>query len=143
MVGDAQGHAELAAGLRQRRDRSRLGRRGGPEDQIGWTECAVGALAGTGLDGGEQMDAVFLLSGHIRNTRSASTAGTQPWTADSRLSPTIANVLETYGDPFPALVAAAESAASAGHSRDNGWEFGLQRILDGLEALIAKRSSAR
>jgi AcrR family transcriptional regulator len=107
--------------------------------EVGGTECAVGALAGTGLDGAEQMDAVFLLSGHIRNTQSATMAGTQPWTTERALSPAVTELLHAYGDRFHALIAAAGSAAGA--SRDNGWRFGLDRILDGLELLIAKRAS--
>ncbi|WP_433261840.1 TetR/AcrR family transcriptional regulator [Actinosynnema sp. CS-041913] len=104
----------------------------GPRE-VGWTESAVAALAGTGLDGGERMDAVFLLSGHIRNTRSAATAGTQPWTAEKHLR----DILRRHSDRFPALVAAADSTDGA--VRDNGWSFGLERILDGLAVLIDSR----
>ena len=111
----------------------------GPKE-VGWTECAVGALAGTGLDGAEQMDAVFLLSGHIRNTQSATMAGTQPWTTERALTPAVTQLLHGYGDRFPALIAAAGSAAAAA-SPDNGWRFGLDLILDGLELLITKRTS--
>jgi AcrR family transcriptional regulator len=110
----------------------------GPEE-IGWTESAVAALAGTALDGADRMDAVFLVSGHIRNTQSATMAGTQPWTTERSLSPDVTELLDAYGDRFPALIAAAASAAGA--SRDNGWRFGLDRILDGLESLIATRPS--
>lgn len=101
----------------------------GPRE-IGWTESAVAALEGTGLSGGQRLDAVFLLSGHIRNTQSASTAGTQPWERDKRLRGQIA----ARGDRFPALVAATADA-----SPDSGWEFGLARIFDGLELLITGR----
>lgn len=104
----------------------------GPRE-VGWTESAVAALAGTGLDGGERMDAVFLLSGHIRNTQSAATAGTQPWTAQKRLR----EVLHAHRDRFPALHEAARS--TDGVPRDNGWAFGLDRILDGVEVLIGQR----
>ncbi|GAA1300234.1 TetR/AcrR family transcriptional regulator [Saccharothrix xinjiangensis] len=105
----------------------------GPHE-VGWTESAVAALEGTGLDGGERMDAVFLLSGHIRNTMSSATAGTQPWTADKHLR----SVLHEHRQRFPALHAAA--GATNGSPRDNGWEFGLDRILDGLEVLIDSRA---
>lgn len=100
----------------------------GPRE-IGWTESAVAALEGTGLTGGQRLDAVFLLSGHIRNTQSAATAGTQPWERDKRLRGQIA----AHGDRFPALVAATGDAADA----DSSWEFGLARIFDGLTLLIA------
>ncbi|TQM78445.1 TetR family transcriptional regulator [Saccharothrix saharensis] len=104
----------------------------GPRE-VGWTESAVATLDGTGLDGGERMDAVFLLSGHIRNTQSAATAGTQPWTAEKRLR----TILHDHRDRFPALHEAARSIDD--EPRDNGWRFGLGRILDGLEVLIATR----
>jgi AcrR family transcriptional regulator len=111
----------------------------GPKE-VGWTECAIGALADTPLDGPERMDAVFLLSGHIRNTQSASMAGTQPWTTERALSPAVTQLLRAHADRFPALIAAAGVAGGA--SGDNGWRFGLDRTLDGLELLITRRASA-
>lgn len=109
----------------------------GPRE-TGWTEAAVAALEGTGLTGAERMDAVFLLSGHVRNTQSA--AGTQPWTADRRLSPLLTDLVRRDKERFPALVAATDDAGSGGD--DNGWTFGLSRILDGLEQLVAARAAA-
>jgi AcrR family transcriptional regulator len=111
----------------------------GPRE-IGWSECAVGALAGTGLDGEQRMDAVALLSGHIRNTQSPAFAGTQPWTPERRLNPTVTELLGAYGHRFPALAAA--TSAGPGSSRSDGFEFGLERILDGLQLLVERRSRA-
>lgn len=108
----------------------------GPRE-IGWTESAVAALAGTNLSGGQRMDAVFLLSGHIRNTRSAATAGTQPWTTTRELRPPIAQLVRQHDDRFPALIAATSDPGDA--PPDNGWEFGLTRILDGIAVLIDDR----
>ncbi|WP_370947242.1 TetR/AcrR family transcriptional regulator [Amycolatopsis sp. cg5] len=110
----------------------------GPRE-IGWTESAVAALEGTGLDGAERMDAVFLVSGHIRNTQSADTAGTQPWTDGRELNPMITDLLGRHGYAFPALAAATASVNGA--ELDNGWQFGLDRILDGLAVLIDSRGS--
>ncbi len=106
----------------------------GPRE-LGWVECAVGALAGTGLSGREQMDAVVLLSGHIRNTRSPAIAGTFPWTTERQL-----RLLHRYGDRFPALTAAVATAAADAPPRDphKAREFGLERILDGLGMRIAE-----
>ncbi|MFI6291241.1 TetR/AcrR family transcriptional regulator [Nonomuraea sp. NPDC050790] len=105
----------------------------GPKE-TGWTEIALAALAGTGLDGGEQMDAVLLLSGHVRNTRSVGSAGTQPWT------PQLGTLPDHAADRFPALTAAIASAGDP--SPDRSREFGLQRLLDGLEVLISQRAGA-
>ena len=102
----------------------------GPRE-LAWTECAVAALVGTGLDGREQLDAVFTLSGHIRNTQSMSTAGTQPWTTERQLE-----LLREHGEDFPALTAAVD--ASPGDN-DHAREFGLELILDGLDLLIGRR----
>ncbi|MFL6078095.1 MAG: TetR/AcrR family transcriptional regulator [Mycobacteriales bacterium] len=109
----------------------------GPRE-VGWSEAAVSALDGTPLGGRERLDAVFLLSGHIRNTHSMSTAGSHPWTADQQFSPAVANLKDVYRVRYPALTAAV-GAAAADPSIDNGREFGLRRILDGLELLITER----
>jgi hypothetical protein len=42
-----------------------------------------------------------------------------------------------HGDRFPVLVATMTAAADAGQNR--AFEFGLDRILDGLGVLIAQR----
>jgi AcrR family transcriptional regulator len=107
-------------------------------NEVGWIECAVSAFDGTGLDGAERLDAVFVICGHIRNTQSMTTAGTQPWTTDKQLSPTMQKLLNDHSDRYPALTAAVSVASGAAH--DNGREFGMRRILDGLEILIAERS---
>ncbi|SEG91608.1 regulatory protein, tetR family [Nonomuraea solani] len=105
----------------------------GPRE-VGWVEAAVGALDGTGLSGGERMDAVFLLFGHLRNTESLTTSGTQPWTSDRRPSDAFARILDRHGATFPALAAAIGDLGDAPH--DNGRAFGLACILDGLTARI-------
>jgi AcrR family transcriptional regulator len=113
----------------------------GPRE-LGWIEAAVGCLAGTGLTGTEQMDAVFVLFGHIRNTQSMSAAGTQPWDSDKKVTPIMEGLLADYGDRYPALTAAT-SSVNGSASHDNGRAFGLERILDGLEMLIARRAGNR
>jgi len=117
----------------------------GPKE-VGWTECAVAAFDGTPLDGTEKLDAAFIVFGHIRNTQSRTTAGTQPWRADHdgrRLDAFLHELVPDYADRFPALTAAtAEAAAADGDGDgpgDNGRAFGLRCILDGLDVLIATR----
>ncbi|MFI6500348.1 TetR/AcrR family transcriptional regulator [Nonomuraea typhae] len=108
----------------------------GPRE-IGWSEAAVGALAGTGLTGGERLDAALLLFGHLRNTQSLATAGTQPWAEDRRASPALAQLLDRHADRFPSLVDALADAKDA--PADSGRSFGLACVLDGLAARIAAR----
>ncbi|MGH3454348.1 MAG: TetR/AcrR family transcriptional regulator [Nocardioidaceae bacterium] len=117
-----------------------MGRRVMGPNEVGWVEAAVAALADTGLDGTEQMDSVLLMSGHIRNTQSAGSAGSFPWTADGRLSPTLADVFENQPERYPALTQAIAAASESGR-REDPREYGLRRILDGLELVIAARSA--
>jgi AcrR family transcriptional regulator len=112
----------------------------GPRE-LGWVESAVAALDGTPLDGTERLDAVFVLFGHIRTTQSMSTAGTQPWTGDKRLTPVMHGLLAANGERYPALHQVFAEEGSLAGSADNGREFGLLRLLDGLELLIERRTS--
>jgi AcrR family transcriptional regulator len=105
----------------------------GPRE-AGWVESAVAALAGTGLTGDERLAAVFLLFGHVRNTQSMATAGTQPWSGDGEL----AGQIRGHAELFPELNQALNGPAPV--LADNARKFGLDRILDGLAVLIAERS---
>jgi len=105
----------------------------GPRE-AGWIESAVAALAGTGLTGDERLAAVFLLFGHVRNTQSMATAGTQPWPVDGEL----AGQIRGHAELFPELSHALSGPAPA--LEGNARKFGLDRILDGLAVLIAERS---
>ena len=105
----------------------------GPRE-TGWTESAVAALAGTGLTGDERLAAAFVVFGHIRNTQSMATVGTQPWSGCGEL----AGLIRSRPELFPELGKALTGTAPA--LEDNARRFGLDRILDGLAALIAERS---
>ena len=105
----------------------------GPRE-VGWIESAVAALAGTGLTGDERMAAVFLVFGHVRNTQTTATAGTQPWSGGSELAEQIRSRAELFPELGQALSGPAPALA------DNARQFGLDRILDGLAAIIARRS---
>jgi AcrR family transcriptional regulator len=108
------------------------GRTMGPRE-VGWTESALSAFAGTPLTGDERLAAVFLLFGHIRNTHSNANAGTQPW-MDAQL----AARLERRRDTLPELTSALAAEGTA--LRDNGRAFGLERLYAGFAALISERS---
>jgi hypothetical protein len=107
----------------------------GPRE-LGWVESAVSALDGTPLDGTERLDAVFLLFGHIRTTQSLSTAGTQPWTDDKRVT---RQLLAAHRERYPALTQVLSAEGALGGSADNGREFGLRRLFDGLQQLVDQR----
>ncbi|MER6256155.1 TetR/AcrR family transcriptional regulator C-terminal domain-containing protein [Streptomyces sp. NPDC001584] len=117
----------------------------GPRE-LEWMERALAALDGCGLTGAEAMDAVVLLAGHVRGIAEqerAAGAGAGPGAAgegpDAQLAAMLGEVMHAHGDRFPALGAALASAAEHG-GRDQALEFGLGRILDGLELLMTRRA---
>lgn len=108
----------------------------GPRE-VGWVEAAMAAFAGTSLQGAEKMNAVVLLSGHVRNTHSPAAAGSQLWTAIHRLDPALAPLIRAQADRFPGIIAATDMPGSRPeHTR----QFGLARFLDGLELMMAAPS---
>jgi AcrR family transcriptional regulator len=102
-------------------------------NEIGWIERAIDTLADTLLAPSEQMAVVLLICGHIRNTHSASTAGTQPWSGGRQRE-----LVHVHGDEFPALERVLERAAD--DVSDRGRAFGLTCILGGVEAILAERT---
>ncbi|MFF4422615.1 TetR/AcrR family transcriptional regulator [Streptomyces sp. NPDC001549] len=117
----------------------------GPRE-LEWMERALAALDGCGLTGAEAMDAVVLLAGHVRGIAEqerAAGAGAGSGVAgegpDAQLAEVLGEVMRAHGDRFPALGAALASAAEHG-GRDQALEFGLGRILDGLELLMTRRA---
>jgi AcrR family transcriptional regulator len=102
-------------------------------NEVGWVESAVRVLAETGLDGPAQLNAVQLLSGHIRNAQAGGARGSLPWSADHRLDSAMADLLHAQRDRYPAVTAAVDGAAD---TDTDARMFGLDCILDGLEMLI-------
>ncbi|MCG6497834.1 TetR/AcrR family transcriptional regulator [Kitasatospora sp. A2-31] len=110
----------------------------GPRE-LAWLERVVAALDGTGLTGPERMDAAVLLAGHVRSIAEQSRAAGPGGEPESELLAALGGLLQEHADRFPALAAATREAAVEG-GRNEALEFGLERILDGLDALIARRS---
>ncbi|MEU8621578.1 TetR/AcrR family transcriptional regulator [Streptomyces sp. NPDC048623] len=107
--------------------------------ELSWLERAVSALDGTGLNGAERMDAAVLLVGHVRViTQQARAAGPADH-PEAQLDAFLGDLMRAHGERFPALTAALASAAET-DGQDQAWDFGLQRILDGLAALIDRRA---
>jgi AcrR family transcriptional regulator len=116
------------------------GRTMGP-NQLGWLECAVAALAGSGLTGEPLVESVLLVNGHVRSTApflvpgGAQGAGTEAWAAS------LVDLMRTHRDRFPALNEAIDAGAfgpPVPGRPDGTLDFGLDRIFDGIEALIAR-----
>ena len=109
----------------------------GPRE-LGWLEQAVSALAGTGLNGGEMLDVVVTLVGHVRSIaqQDAAMAGHAP---EQAIDAALGALLRGREDRFPALAAALDSAVEHA-AQDQALDFGLCCILDGVELLINARA---
>jgi AcrR family transcriptional regulator len=110
-------------------------------NELAWLEQAVEALDGTGMPGAEKFDVAATLAGHVRaTTQQSAAANGEP---ERALEAVIGRVLGVHRDRYPALCAAfADMAAKGG--QDQALEFGLARILDGVDVHIAAaRDSCR
>ena len=101
-------------------------------------EIALGALADTGLTGPERLDAVVLVNGHVRSLVQVTSPGQQD--LEAGMARQVGAVLAAQPDRYPQVLAAF-SGSPPGAGRDNALQFGIDRILDGLAALIATRSA--
>ncbi|MGW6919268.1 TetR/AcrR family transcriptional regulator [Kitasatospora sp. NPDC054939] len=108
--------------------------------ELSWLERAVSALDGTGLTGAERMDAAALLVGHVRGITQQARAAGAGGDPEAQLGAILGDLMQQHGERFAALTAALASAARTG-GQDQAWEFGLQRILDGLAVLIEQRAA--
>lgn len=112
--------------------------------QLAWFERGLGALAGTTLAEGEKASSVLLLATYVRTqtqlmldlVRAAQAEPALDWAA----------VVQRLADParFPAVARAVAAGIftdgpDPGRYPEDEFEFGLQRILDGLEALHRSR----
>jgi AcrR family transcriptional regulator len=109
--------------------------------QLGWLEVAVAALSGTGLVGDELVNAALVVNGHVR---SMAPFAPVPSRADTGFDSTawgeaLVGLLRQHSDRFPALTAAIADGAFVPQVDEDPLEFGLQRILDGIEVLVAAR----
>jgi len=107
--------------------------------ELSWMEHVISALDGTGLSGAERMDAAVLLVSHVRGITQQVRAAGPAGNLEAQLGAILGDLMQAHGDRFPALTGALASAAQS-DGQDQAWEFGLQRILDGLATLIDKRA---
>jgi AcrR family transcriptional regulator len=114
----------------------------GPNN-VSWLENALVALRPTPLSEQEKLSTVLLVSGFVRNEATlgldlaagAAAAGA----GEGQVMPTYARLLSSLIEPgdFPALEDAIASGALADEDDpDSEFQFGLERILDGVAALI-------
>ena len=113
-----------------------VGRRPLGPRELGWMECALAALGpGAGLTGAERLDAVAVLAGHARMLAQQSAARLD----EDEMNAAMDDVMVVHGERFPWLTAAMRETAAEG-GQNQAFAFGLDRILDGIEALVERRS---
>lgn len=113
-----------------------------------WMEAGLRAMTAMDLSGAERIQVLLLLSNFVR---SDVTLGHDLETAFRAASTSEQEVLEGYGamlgaltdaGRFPALHALlAEGVFAETGDPDDDFVFGLERLLDGLEALLARRTT--
>ncbi|GGQ77939.1 TetR/AcrR family transcriptional regulator [Kitasatospora griseola] len=107
----------------------------GPRE-LAWLERVVAALDGHGLSGAERMDAAVLLVGHVRAI-AAQQRTSREGSPEAELLRALGGLVAAHAERYPAL---ASAMAEPGEGRDDAFDFGVERILDGLAALIDRRA---
>jgi AcrR family transcriptional regulator len=109
-------------------------------NQTAWLETGLSALGDTGLPESEKLSVMLLVSGFVRNEATLVADMSAP--GEREIMPHWGRLLAQLTDPerFPALHAALASPAFAqDDDPDDEFVFGLERILDGVEALVRAR----
>jgi AcrR family transcriptional regulator len=116
-------------------------------NEVAWFETALACMHDTGLSEARKASVIMLLAGYVRNLATTE-ADIAAAVIASGLTPTewMANyprMLRELTGPrrFPALAAFIEAGVfEAEDGPDDEFIFGLDRILDGIEALIGRPS---
>ncbi|MEU7610064.1 TetR/AcrR family transcriptional regulator [Micromonospora sp. NPDC049204] len=115
--------------------------------QLGWMEDGLRCLDGSTLAESEKMSVLLLLTGYVRNEATLTSqvaegsraTGVEP----SEMMPAYGRLVARLIDParFPALHRVlAAGVLNQDDDPDDEFTFGLDRILDGVEALIQRRA---
>ncbi len=118
-------------------------------NQIAWLEGGLAALAGTRLSESAKLSVVLLLGGFVRNEASLVSEINTAFLATGS-DPTEA--LNGYGrllaklaapERFPALRAALDAGVfDRADTPHEEFEFGLERVLDGVDSLVRRSTPA-
>jgi AcrR family transcriptional regulator len=103
--------------------------------ELGWMDRAVAVLP-AGLTGAERLDAIGVLALHARNLGAQESSRQR----ETEFAAEIGTVLARHADRFPAVAAAMADVAVTG-GQDRAFDFGVARILDGLDVLVSRRAA--
>ena len=120
---------------------------GGPPttpNGVAWMEAGLASLADTGLDEGEKLSVILLLSGYVRNevTLMADIGAAAAASGEVNVSAAWSRLIKrlTDAERYPALHRALASGAldeDDDPDEDFGWR--LERLLDGVDVLVRGR----
>lgn len=104
--------------------------------ELSWMESGLAAMTDLKLNGMEKLDTLVLIGSLVRGMVEQRRDRHDGWeqTMQAQLLP----VLKLREDEFP-LTAAAFADRSIPDSSEQAYEFGLNRILDGVENFVATR----
>ncbi|MFL6145649.1 MAG: TetR/AcrR family transcriptional regulator [Labedaea sp.] len=108
-------------------------------NQLGFLESAVQAMRETGLTAPEVLGSVLAVNGLVRS--SAPFAGDLHRDGVNEWEQAMLELIRQHSDQFPALTEVMAEQAATPPSDD--FEFGLQRVLDGIEVYIERRAARR
>ncbi len=111
-----------------------LGARPSGPNAVAWWGSARAALADSGRRGADKLDVVVTLTGHVRHLVEQVPVGDAEITERSLLS-ALRALMAGRDAQFPALAAVLRERTPRG-GEGAAFEFGLERILDGVEVLI-------
>jgi hypothetical protein len=120
---------------------------GGPPttpNRVAWMEAGLASLAETGLEEGEKLSVIVLVSGYVRNEAllMADIGAAAAASGDANVERSWSRVIKRLTDPerFPALHRVLASSALELADKDDA-EFGwrLERLLDGIDVLVRAR----
>ena len=107
-------------------------------NETAWAEAALRAISRTGLPPTTMFEVVILLNSYVRGAVQLALGGVDGAGADE--PPFDPRLMEQTGqlDRYPLLVGLLSAVAPDDHGMndDEQFEFGLQRVLDGIAALI-------
>lgn len=113
-------------------------------NQVRWMEAGLQCLGDSGLDPEEKLGVILLVSGFIRNEvqLTAQLTAAMERSGKPEVLTGYAQLLRSLIDPerFPATLEVIDAGVlDADDGSDYDFEFGLERILDGIEKLIDAR----
>ncbi len=115
-------------------------------NQVAWMERALWSLRDTGLSEDEKASVLLLLSGYVRNDATLTAELVAAGFISDEAMIGYSRLLATLTDPdgFPAIHALLESGVfDRADPPEKEFGFGLERILDGVGALIGPWSSSQ